>query len=46
MVFQAPQAGHRPCHFGVSLPQAVQKKTVFALAIGLILTLSQDYYLL
>jgi hypothetical protein len=32
-VFQAPQAGQRPTHFGVSLPQAVQKKTVFAFAM-------------
>ena len=24
MVFQAPQAGHRPCHLGVSLPHSVQ----------------------
>ena len=23
-VFQAPQAGHLPCHFGVSLPHSVQ----------------------
>ena len=29
MVFHAPQDGHRPAHFGVSFPQAVQKNTVF-----------------
>ena len=25
MVFHSPQAGHLPCHFGVSFPQDVQK---------------------
>ena len=33
MVFHSPQAGQRPAHFGVSLPQAVQKKTLFGFAM-------------
>jgi hypothetical protein len=32
-VFQAPQAGHFPNHFGDSLPHSLQKKTVFSFAI-------------
>ena len=27
-VFQSPQPGQRPCHFGLSWPQAEQLKTV------------------
>ena len=34
MVFHSPQAAQRPCHLGDSLPQLVQKNTVFAFAIG------------
>ena len=37
MVLYAPQLGQRPIHFGVSLPQLVQKKTVFAFAIVFLL---------
>ena len=33
MVLNAPHPGQRPIHFGVSFPQFVQKKTVFAFAI-------------
>jgi hypothetical protein len=28
IVFHSPQPGQRPCHFGLSWPQAVQAKTV------------------
>jgi hypothetical protein len=37
MVLKAPQPGQRPIHFGVSVPQEVQKKTVFALAMSILL---------
>ena len=33
MVLNAPQPGQRPIHFRVSLPQLVQKNTVFVLAM-------------
>jgi hypothetical protein len=32
-VFQLPQAGHFPAHFGNSFPHSLQKKTVLDLAI-------------
>ena len=35
IVLNAPQAGQRPIHWWVSFPQAVQKNTVFALAMAL-----------
>ena len=37
MVFQAPQAGHFPDHFGVSLPHSVQKNVVLLLATARLL---------
>jgi hypothetical protein len=33
IVFHSPQPGQRPCHFGLSCPQALQAKTVADLAI-------------
>jgi hypothetical protein len=37
MVLNAPQPGHRPIHLADSVPQLVQKNTVFVLAMILLL---------
>jgi hypothetical protein len=34
MVLNAPQPGQRPSHLGVSVPQLVQKNTVFVFAMA------------
>jgi hypothetical protein len=42
IVFHSPQAGQRPIHLGLSLPQEVQNQTVFAVAITHQIILMQD----